>query len=65
MNAVLVEIYSTIIPSAPYVIAAFALLWAVMVVWLFIQFRKQDKLGKQLMLIEEELEERKASPANR
>ena len=58
MNALLAEIYSTIIPSAPYIIVAYAGLWAVMIIWLFIQFRKQDKLAKQLMVLEEAVEER-------
>ena len=30
MNPVLVEIYSTVIPSMPFIIAAYALMWAVL-----------------------------------
>lgn len=57
MNPLLEEIYSTIIPSAPYIIAAYALIWAILLVWLFIQFNKQKKLDQQLAVIEEAVEE--------
>ena len=30
MNPVLADIYSTVIPSMPFIIAAYALLWAVL-----------------------------------
>lgn len=59
MNSVLAEIYSTIIPSAPYIIAAYALIWAVLLVWMFLQFNKQKKLAQQLTLLEEELADAK------
>ena len=55
MNALLTEIYSTIIPSAPYIIAAYALIWVILLVWVFLQFNKQKKLSQQLTLLEEEL----------
>ena len=53
MNPLLQEIYSTIIPSAPYIIAAYALAWVILGGWLLVQFRKQNALAKQLMLLEE------------
>ena len=53
MNPLLQEIYSTIIPSAPYIIAAYALVWVVLGIWLFVQFRKQHELARQVMLLEE------------
>ena len=62
MNPILEEIYSTIIPSAPYIIAAYALVLAVLFVWLFVQVRKQSKLAQQLTLLEEELEARASTP---
>ena len=33
MNPILADIYSTIIPSAPYLIAAYALIWLVLLVY--------------------------------
>ena len=59
MNSLLAEIYSTIIPSAPYIIAAYALVWVCMLVWVFLQFSKQKKLAAQLQMLEEELEDQK------
>ena len=32
MNPILADIYSTILPSAPYIIAAYALLWVALLV---------------------------------
>lgn len=59
MNTLLAEIYSTVIPSAPFIIAAYALLWVLLLVWVFIQFNKGKKLSQQLTLLEEELDELK------
>ena len=33
MNPILADIYSTILPSAPYIIAAYALLWVALLVY--------------------------------
>ena len=59
MNPILTEIYSTIIPSAPYLIAAYVLLLATLIVWLFVQFRAQKKLDQRLSMLEEELAEKR------
>ena len=56
MNPILAEIYSTIIPSAPFIIAAYALVWAILLVWVFAQARKIKGAEQQLMLLEEEVE---------
>ena len=61
MNPLLQEIYSTILPSAPYIIAAYALVWLVLGVWMFTQFRKQSALQKQIMLLEEAAEDARLS----
>ena len=58
MDAVLVEIYSTILPSAPYVIGADALLLAVLFAFVFAVMRGVRRAEQQMALIEEELEER-------
>lgn len=63
MNPLLQEIYSTIIPSAPYIIVAYALVWLLLGVWLFAQYRKQNALAKQLMLLEEAMEDAAKSAA--
>ena len=56
MNSILEEIYSTILPSAPYLIAAYVLVLAALLVWLLVQFRRQSSLARRLEALEEELE---------
>ena len=56
MNSILEEIYSTILPSAPYLIAAYVLVLAALLVWLLAQFRRQSSLARRLEVLEEELE---------
>lgn len=58
MNSVLVEIYSTIIPSAPYLIAAYALIWLVLLAFVFVVHRNVKKANARMALIEEELAKR-------
>ena len=54
MNAVLLEIYSTILPSAPFVIAAYGLFLGILFLWLGIQFSSQRKLSRRLEILEEQ-----------
>jgi CcmD family protein len=53
MNPILADIYSTILPSAPYVVAAYALIWVALLVYVAIIARGTKKAQKQLMLLEE------------
>ncbi len=53
MNSILEEIYSTIIPSAPYIIAAYALVVVVLFIFLFAQYRKLAGLERKVQLLEE------------
>jgi len=53
MNPILADIYSTILPSAPYIIAAYALLWVALLAYVLIIFRGTKKAEAQLMLLEE------------
>lgn len=57
MNPVLTEIYSTIIPSAPYLIIAYALLWVALLAYVLIIARGTRRAEKQMRIIEEELKE--------
>jgi len=61
MNPVLAEIYSTVIPSAPYVIAAYALIWVALLVYVLMIARGFKKAEAQLVVLEEELAELKAA----
>ena len=60
MNPILEEIYSTIIPSMPFIIGAYALIWLVLLVYVFIIMRGQKKAENQMAVLEEELAEIKA-----
>ena len=53
MDSVLAEIYSTIIPSAPYIIAAYALIWVALLVYVLIIARGFKKAEAQMALLEE------------
>lgn len=59
MNPILEEIYSTILPSAPYLIAAYVLLWAALLVYVLIIARGQRKAERQMRILEEALDELK------
>lgn len=61
MNPILEEIYSTVIPSAPYLIAAYALVLAAFLIWLLVQFRRQSNLARRLDVLEEERKEREGT----
>ncbi|CVH78012.1 hypothetical protein C2L80_04990 [Rubneribacter badeniensis] len=63
MNEVLAEIYSTILPSAPYIIAAYALIWLALLVYVFIVMRGMKKSEAQMAVLEEALAERNAKTA--
>ena len=60
MNPVLAEIYSTVIPSMPFIIAAYALLWAVLLIYVFVSLRGMKKTEQQIAVLEEAVAELKA-----
>ena len=55
MNPILADIYSTIIPSAPFVIAAYALLWVALLVYVLVIARGTKKSAQKLALLEEQV----------
>lgn len=59
MNPVLADIYSTILPSAPFVIAAYALLWVALLVFILAIMRGIKKSEAQMAVLEEVLEDLK------
>lgn len=60
MNPILADIYSTILPSAPYIIAAYALLWVALLVYALMVFRGTKKATAQLTLLEEAVADQQA-----
>ncbi len=55
MNSVLQEIYATILPSAPFVIAAYALVWLVLFVYVVYSMTRFKKVESQVGLLEQSL----------
>ena len=64
MNPILADIYSTILPSAPYIIAAYALLWVALLVYVLMIFAHQ-KATAQLTLLEEAVADKQAKQVAR
>ncbi len=61
MDPILQEIYSTVVPSAPFLIAAYALLWAALLVYVIVMQRGLKNSEKRLDLLEAELASKKPS----
>lgn len=61
MDPILQEIYSTVVPSAPFLIAAYALLWAALLVYVVVMQRGLKNSEKRLDLLEAELGRRAAA----
>lgn len=59
MNPVLADIYSTVIPSMPFIIAAYALMWAVLLIYVFVSINGLKKAEKQIAVLEEAVAELK------
>ncbi len=57
MNPVLSEIYSTVLGGAPYVIAAYALIFAILMVYVIMTTMKLKNTEKKLDALEEHVEE--------
>lgn len=53
MNPILADMYSTVIPSAPFIIAAYAIVWAALLIYVIITVRGLKKTEAQLALLEE------------
>ena len=53
MNPILSDIYSTVIPSAPFIIAAYAIVWAVLLIYVIMTVRGLKKTEAQMALLEE------------
>ena len=53
MNPILADIYSTVIPSAPFVIAAYAIVWVALLVYVIMTVRGLKKTEAQMALREE------------
>ena len=55
MNPILADMYSTVAPSMPFIIAAYALLWAALLVYVLVVVRGLKKTEAQMAVLEEAL----------
>lgn len=60
MDESLKELYSLVAPQAPYVIAAYGILWAALVVYIGFVFRRLMRLERELAVVEESIARRDA-----
>lgn len=64
MDPILQQIYSTIIPSAPFLIAAYALVWVALFVYVIVMQKGLKASEKRLDLLEEALRAKAAEAKN-
>ena len=64
MDPILQQIYSTIIPSAPFLIAAYALVWVALFVYVVVMQKGLKASEKRLDLLEESLRAKTAEAKN-
>jgi hypothetical protein len=55
MDPILAEIYSSVLGAAPYVIAAYALMWVILLAYVLIVSMSYKKTEKQIAALEEAL----------
>lgn len=65
MDPILEQVYSTILPSAPYVIGAYALIWVVLLVFVVIMLMNTKKTQKDIDALEDALEYRERREAQK
>lgn len=61
MDPVLIEIYRTVIDAAPYVLAAYGLLWIGLMAYIAYGLRRVAGLEKQIAVLEESMARRGVS----
>ncbi len=58
MDPILTEIYRTVLGAAPYVLAAYVLLWLGLIVYIALGIRRVSALEKQLQVLEDSVARR-------
>ena len=58
MDPVLAQIYQLVVPSLPYVIGAYGILWLGLMVYVGVTLSRVGRLEKQLALVEDALAKR-------
>ena len=58
MDPILAEVYSTVLPAAPYVLAAYVGIWLTLFAFVFALWRKSKRTESDLDAIKRALEDR-------
>lgn len=61
IDATNAELYRLVLADAPYVIAAYAVLWIALIVYITMVLRRLLKLEKEMVVLEEAAAERSGS----
>lgn len=59
MDPILSEVYSTVLPAAPYVIGAYVGIWLVLAVFVLVLFRRAKHTSQDVEALKEALDARK------
>lgn len=65
MDPILEEVYSIVVPSAPYVIAAYVLIWAILFVFVIVMLCRTKKTQKDIDALNEAIEYRERRQAEK
>ena len=55
MNPILADMYATVAPSMPFIIAAYAIVWAALLIYVIMIVRGLKKTEAQMVVLEEAL----------
>lgn len=58
MNPVLEEVYSTVMPAAPFVVGAYVFIWVILAVFIVIMFLNARKTRQDIDALRDALERR-------
>jgi len=61
MDPILSEVYSTVLPAAPYVLAAYIGIWLVLFIFVLVLWRKSKHTSEDIEALKQALEDRKNS----
>lgn len=59
MDPILSEVYSTVLPAAPYVIAAYIGIWLALFAFVLVLWRKSKRTADDVEALKKALEDRK------
>lgn len=59
MDPILEEVYSTVLPAAPYVLAAYLGIWLVLFVFVLVLWRKSKRTADDVEALKKALDDRR------